>query len=195
MGLVSPSPRLFSGCIFGVSCWTACAWCSQIIQPWSSSTLFHNPGSAVYELHRKKYIHSPHGGSAQCWEVHKSSVSFCLHFQQDIYTCKSIIAAHPCSVNNLCPQIRVCWMSLRSQPLWPLPAVHPKPGNPTEWWPLGLNLVPFGSSLFYPFLAELEHRKTTFCHPTVLCPMLCLFFRRKSWDGELGLLEELCRTT
>lgn len=53
MGLVSPSPRLFSGCIFGVSCWTACAWSSQIIQPWSSSTLFHNPGSAVYELHRK----------------------------------------------------------------------------------------------------------------------------------------------
>lgn len=144
---------------------------------------------------QEKYIHSPRGGSAQCLGVHKSSLSFCLRFQQDIYTCKSIIAALPCSVNSLCPQICVCWMSLRSQHLWPLPAVHPKPGSPTEWWTLGLNLVPFGSSLFYPFLADLEHRKTTFCHPTVLCPMLCLFFRRESWDGELGLLEELCRTT
>ena len=101
-----------------------------------------------------KYIHSPHGGSAQCLGAHKSSLPFCLQFQQDIYTCKSTIASLPRSVNTLCPQICVCWMSLRSQHLWPLPAVHPKPGRPAELWTLGLNLIPFCSSCILPIFGR-----------------------------------------
>ena len=160
---------------------------------YSSLGLFHplSPSwfCSVWAAQENAFI-AHMAGSTRCLGALKGSLLFCLQFQQDIYTCKSIIASIPRSVDTTCPQIPLCWMFLWSQRLWPLPAVHPKPGCPAEWQALGLNLIPFCSSCILPIFGRAWAQEDYFPHPTVLCPTLCLFWRTRQRDR---LLKELCR--
>lgn len=129
---------------------------------------------------------SPHGGSAQCLEVCKSSLSFYFQFQQAINTCKSIITSTPHSVNILCPQICVCWMSkvTMSDPCQLSTPTLEDLLNGRLW---DSTSFLFAALVFYSFLAGFEHTKTTFWPPIVLCPT-CVSSSEKtsgtqSWDS------------
>lgn len=93
--------------------------------------------------------------STWCIGVHKSSHPFCLQFHQDI-------PARSSHVLPTCSQIYDCWMSLRSECLWSLPAVHLEALLKRALWNSTLSL--FVAVVFYSCMGALLSAVPQFLH-------------------------------